>query len=78
VLAGSLVEFLAVRLILDRFALADRARDALGFEGPLGGLRKACRRRIEPPWPPSVEQRAFLVASVRAIVTRSPRPSKSR
>ena len=32
---GSLVEFLAVRLLLDRFALAYTAREALGFTGPL-------------------------------------------
>ncbi|MBV8230915.1 MAG: DUF2309 domain-containing protein [Planctomycetaceae bacterium] len=70
--AGSLVEFLAVRLILDRFALADRARDALGFEGPLAGLRRACRRRIEARWPPSVEQRAFLVFQLAQLLGLSP------
>src|SRR5262249_44365152 len=45
--AGSLIEFLAVRLILDRFALAATARDALGFQGPLSALRDAARARIE-------------------------------
>ena len=34
--SGSLVEFLAVRLILDRFALAYIAKDALNFRGPSG------------------------------------------
>ena len=40
---GSLVEFLAVRLLLDRLALAHTAREALGYDGPLAGLRDAIR-----------------------------------
>ena len=65
---GSLVEFLAVRLLLDRFALAYTAREALGYDGPLSGLRDAIRAgRIESPWPPSVEQRAFLVFQLAQV-----------
>ena len=69
---GSLVEFLAVRLLLDRFALAHTAREALGFSGPLSDLRRACRERIDRPWPPSVEQRAFLVFQLAQVIRLSP------
>lgn len=69
---GSLVEFLAVRLILDRFALASTALEALGFNGPLCELRETLRRRVEAPWPPSVEQRAFLVFQLAQIFGLSP------
>src|SRR5579883_783568 len=64
---GSLVEFLAVRLLLDRFALAYTARGALGFTGPLAMLRS-----LEAYWPPSVEQRAFPVFQLAQIVGLSP------
>src|SRR5262249_1491573 len=50
---------LAVRLVLDRLALAHTAREALGFTGPLAGLRAQLRGRIGPHEPPSAEQRAF-------------------
>src|SRR5207248_2304601 len=69
---GSLVEFLAVRLILDRFSLAHTAREALGFTGPLSALRDEARRGIVTHWPPSVEQRAFLVFQLAQILGLSP------
>jgi uncharacterized protein YbcC (UPF0753/DUF2309 family) len=70
--AGSLVEFLAIRLLLDRFALSYAAREALGYDGPLAGLRNECRRRIVLPWPPSDEQRAFLVFQLAQLKGLSP------
>ena len=94
--AGSLVEFLAVRLILDRLSLAYTARHALGFTGPLrvlreaadavaaaevldlrftGPLRELCERvsaGIKTHWPPSVEQRAFLVFQLAQVAGFSP------
>ena len=69
---GSLVEFLAVRLLLDRFALAYTAREALGYKGPLAGLRDAIPARPPAAWPPSVEQRAFLVFQLAQVVGLSP------
>jgi uncharacterized protein YbcC (UPF0753/DUF2309 family) len=39
--ADSLIEFLAVRLILDRLAAAHIARETLGFHGPLSDLHTA-------------------------------------
>jgi uncharacterized protein YbcC (UPF0753/DUF2309 family) len=68
----SLVEFLAVRLVLDRLALAAAARDALGFTGPLAELRAELRRRLGPPQPPSVEQRAILVFQLAQILDWTP------
>ena len=71
--AGSLVEFLAVRLLLDRFALAYTAPEALGFDGPAarrcGTLAAA---GSTPHWPPSVEQRAFLVFQLAQVLGLSP------
>ncbi len=57
----SLVEFLAVRLLLDRFSLAETARVALGFRGPLRELRSQSRARVKMCPPPNVRQRAFHV-----------------
>ncbi len=69
---GSLVEFLAVRLLLDRFALARTAHESIDYEGPLSGLREALRSRLVVHWPPSVEQRAFLVFQVVQLFGLSP------
>ncbi len=70
--AGSLIDFLAVRLILDRFALADTARKALNFSRPLRELRDELRERIGPPTPPSVEQRAFLIFQLAQFLGWTP------
>ncbi len=37
---GSLIEYLAIRLILERLALAHLARSSFGYTGPLDGLRR--------------------------------------
>jgi uncharacterized protein YbcC (UPF0753/DUF2309 family) len=62
--AGALVEFLAVRLLLDRWALAHTARATLDYAGPLSSLRDHARRHISDQGTPSVEQRAFLVFQI--------------
>src|SRR5262249_29404091 len=67
-----LVEFLAVRLILERYALSDAALRALHYRGPLSGLRDELRDRIVTPWPPSVEQRAFLAFQLAQVAGLSP------
>ncbi len=64
---GSLIEFLAIRLLLDRFALAYTAREALGFTGPLPMLRS-----LAAYWPPSVEQRAFLAFQLAQVAGLPP------
>lgn len=53
---GSLYEFLAVRLVLDRCALEHAARV---FELPTD--RVALRARLKPPAPPGAEERGFPV-----------------
>ncbi len=69
---GSLTEFLAVRLVLDRLALAYTAREALGFNGPLSALRDSARARAGPPPGPSAEQRAFVVFQLAQVLGWAP------
>jgi uncharacterized protein YbcC (UPF0753/DUF2309 family) len=68
----SLVEFLAVRLVLDRLALAHLARETLGFDGPLRALGAELRRRLGPRRPPTPEQRAFVVFQLAQVLGWSP------
>jgi uncharacterized protein YbcC (UPF0753/DUF2309 family) len=69
---GSLVEFLAVRLILDRLALTYVARTALGIKEPRREFWSLLRGEVDPHWPPSVEQRAFLVFQLAQIFGTPP------
>ncbi len=69
---GSLIEFLAVRLLLDRFALAHTARTVLGITSPVREFWSLARGRSERHWPPSVEQRAFLVFQLAQVLGLSP------
>ena len=69
---GSLVGFLAVRLVLDRFALAYTAGNALRFAGPLSTLRETLLAGRVTHWPPSVEQRAMLVFQLAQVLGLSP------
>lgn len=70
--SGSLLEFLAVRLILDRLALVHVARETIDFRGPLDELRDACRQRAGKHEMASVEQRAFLVFQLAQILGWDP------
>lgn len=58
---GSLVEYLAVRLILERLALRHFARDLLPAEGDLTELRSRLRSEIGHAPAATVEQRAFVL-----------------
>ncbi len=69
---GSLVEFLAIRLLLDRFALKFKAHELIDFNGPLAELRSITRVLIKPHWPPSDEQRAFQLFQIAQIMGLSP------
>ena len=69
---GSLYEFVAVRLILDRFALAHVARQTLDYHGPLAGLRTYLRVRLRPWVPPAAEERAFPVFQLAQVLGWSP------
>jgi uncharacterized protein YbcC (UPF0753/DUF2309 family) len=70
--AGSLVEFLAIRLMLDRFAAAHVARTELNLTGPLTDICETLRARLDRPSPPSTEQRAFLVFKLAQVAGLSP------
>ncbi|MCP3064637.1 DUF2309 domain-containing protein [Myxococcus sp. K38C18041901] len=52
-----LMDFLAVRLTLERSALRDVARRRLGYTGPLSGLEAVARAAIDPLSPPEQEGR---------------------
>jgi uncharacterized protein YbcC (UPF0753/DUF2309 family) len=66
--AGSLIEFLAVRLILERLALDSAAHRLMGYAEPLAELRDAARARSTKHDAPSVEQRAFLVFQLAQVL----------
>lgn len=70
--AGSLTEFLAVRLVLERCALAQAAEESLGYTGTLASLRDELRRRLSPRPQPSEEQRAFVVFQLAQVLGWSP------
>lgn len=69
---GSLTEFLAIRLLLERVALSHVARQSLNYTGPLAGLRDAARARIVNRNEPSLDQRAFLVFQLAQLLGWSP------
>lgn len=69
---GSLVEYLAVRLLLERVALAETARTALQFTGPLCELRTELRNRLQPPQPATVEPRAFVIFQLGQMLGWTP------
>ncbi len=69
---GSLSEFLAVRLLLDRFALSYTAETDLGIKAPVASFWRLARGRVEAIEPPSVEQRAFAVFQLAQVQGLSP------
>jgi uncharacterized protein YbcC (UPF0753/DUF2309 family) len=64
---GSLIEFLAVRLVLERLALAYIARRKLGYDGPLAELRQRVRATPRQAGTGN-EQRAFLVFQLAQVM----------
>jgi uncharacterized protein len=69
---GSLREYLAVRLVLERLALAATASKTLAFTGPLSALRDETRKCIDDSGPANLEQRAFLVFQLAQILGWTP------
>jgi uncharacterized protein YbcC (UPF0753/DUF2309 family) len=65
---GSLVEFLAVRLILERLALKHLARQTLGYRDALSGLRSALRSVTQKHHSLGADQRAFLVFQLAQVL----------
>lgn len=76
--SGSVLEFLAVRLLLDRWAVAYTARNDMGFAGPLSNVRKEANRRVGKRNPPSVEQRAILVFQLAQLLGWTPKDLHDR
>lgn len=70
--AGTLTEFLAVRLVLERYALAHVAREQLDYRGPLGDLREAARARVTKSKLPSAGQRTYMVFQLAQILGWNP------
>lgn len=68
----SLLEFLAIQLVLERLSLAHFASETLNFRGPLSELRQAASRRISRHSGPTVEQRAFQVFQLAQVLGWSP------
>lgn len=68
---GSVVEFLAIRLLLDRWALTATAREAFDYRGPLSGLRREARQRMGRA-APSAEQRAFSIFQLAQVLGWAP------
>ncbi len=58
---ASLVDFLAVRLLLERAALAHLVADELDLDGSLADLRAELRRRLPPAPAPSTDEAAYLL-----------------
>ncbi|HMO83418.1 MAG TPA: DUF2309 domain-containing protein, partial [Lacipirellulaceae bacterium] len=68
----SLVEFLAVRLILDRLAAEHVGRESMAFFGGAAQVRQAARRQLRPTPAAHVEQRAFLIFQLSQLLGWSP------
>lgn len=66
--AGSLLEFVAVRLILDRLAIAHVAREGLNYHGSIADLYDDCRIEQCRQTSISLEQRAFYVFQLAQVL----------
>lgn len=69
---GSLMELLAIRLILDRIALIHVCESVFPFKGPLKDFRSAVRAAIPRVTKYSVEQRAILIFQLAQVLGWSP------
>jgi uncharacterized protein len=65
---GSLLEFLAVRLLLDRLAWKHLAERSLGFSGPLSELGHVAGPVERPAESMGVDQRAFAVFQLAQLL----------
>ncbi|QEG36899.1 DUF2309 domain-containing protein [Bythopirellula goksoeyrii] len=68
----TLIEFLAVRLILDRLAIAYLADDKIGYRGDLRGVRTALANHIQTNNVPNIDQRAFTIFQLAQLLGWTP------
>ena len=71
--AGSLEGFLAVRLILDRLAAAELARQSLKWRGNLRDLRQELSRHADPEETYDAEQYAYMAFRMALVCDWLPR-----
>lgn len=69
---GTMIEFIAVRLILERTALAFSAKEAFDRHCPLELLRELCNESKPKTKSTTIEQRAFLVFQLAQVLGWSP------
>ncbi|MFO0878592.1 MAG: DUF2309 domain-containing protein [Gemmataceae bacterium] len=69
---GSLFDFLALRLLLDRLSAAHIAATTLDFQGPLDQLREVLHQRLPSTEPPTAAQRAFSIFQLAQVLGWSP------
>ncbi|MAT15239.1 MAG: DUF2309 domain-containing protein [Planctomyces sp.] len=63
----SLIELLAIRLMLDRLVITGVARESLHFEGPLHEVRANALKRISRNEPEEAIQKAFVVFQLAQV-----------
>jgi uncharacterized protein YbcC (UPF0753/DUF2309 family) len=68
----SLVEYLAIRLVLERLALAFVAQSSLGYRGRLSDLRATVGRRLVRHSHANADERAFMVFQLAQLLGWDP------
>lgn len=61
---GSLLEYLAIQLILERLAIIHIGRDMLETDGSVQSVLREATRRLTPTQPLNIERRAFLLFQI--------------
>ena len=69
---GTLIDFLAVRLLLERFAVPAAAGSSMGYKGPLTEMREQLAAQIPSAQPNCDKQRAFLVFQLAQVLGWTP------
>lgn len=69
---GSLIEFLAIRLILDRLAISHVARESFGYTGTLAELQGTIGKQEVTDLEAQIEHRAFLVFQLSQLLGWNP------
>lgn len=67
-----LLELIAVRLILDRLAVSYVAKQELGYQGPLSGLRALLQAQLPQPQPTSAALRVYPVFQLAQVFGWTP------